>query len=126
MFWVSLSCISKSITSYENDSNGTESMIFTKYTSCYFILNWSPHHADVNINFEYVHFFLVSVAKARSQNVTIYYQSPWNDDTRCNWYGKDGNTGPDYDCNQIGSEVAIRNWNVGPLGLCNIEVYGGK
>ena len=70
--------------------------------------------------------FLDSEAEIEAENITIYYQSPWNDDTRCNWYGKDGNTGPDYDCNQIGREVVVKRWDTAILGLCNMKVYGGK
>ena len=73
-----------------------------------------------------VYFSFVSVSKVRSENVGIYYQLPWNNNTRCNWYGKDNNKGPEYDCNQIGSEVAVWKWDQGPLGLCDIKVYGGK
>ena len=70
--------------------------------------------------------FFVSENKDKSHNVNIYYQSPLNDDNRCNWYDKDGNTGPDYDCNQIGREVVVRRWDGVLLSLCNIKVYGGK
>ena len=70
--------------------------------------------------------FFVSETPDKSHNVSVYYQSPSNDNTRCNWYGKDGNTGPDYDCNQIGWEVVVRRWDAVLLSLCNVEVYGGK
>ena len=69
--------------------------------------------------------FLILEVKIEAENINIYYQSPWNDGTRCNWYGKDNNTGPDYDCNQIGREVVVRRWDTALLGLCNIKVYGG-
>ena len=72
------------------------------------------------------HLFLILDIEHLSENINLYYQSPVNDDTRCNYYGKDGNTGPDYDCNQIGWEVVVRRWDTAVLGLCNIKVYGGK
>ena len=49
------------------------------------------------------------------------------DDTKCNWYGKDNNTGPLYPCNQGGRNVTIRRWDQNQiLAVCNIKVYEGK
>ena len=60
-------------------------------------------------------------------NFNIFYKEPFDDDSeRCNWYGKDGNTGPSYSCNQTGQIVAIRRWDRDViLSVCNITVYGG-
>ena len=70
--------------------------------------------------------FFISVDEKQAENINIYYKSKLNADTKCNNYGKDGNTGPDYDCNQIGREVVVRRWDTAILALCNIKVYGGK
>ena len=70
--------------------------------------------------------FLILGIEHQSINFDIHYQSPFNNDTRCNYYGKDGNAGPDYDCNQIGREVVVRRWDYSTFSLCNINVYGGK
>ena len=49
------------------------------------------------------------------------------DDTKCNWYGKDNNTGPSYPCNQRGRNVTIKRWDQNQiLAVCNIKVYEGK
>ena len=61
-----------------------------------------------------------------SENFNIFYKEPFDDNERCNWYGKDGNTGPTYSCNQTGQIVAIRRWDGITLSVCSIEVYGGN
>ena len=63
----------------------------------------------------------------QSINFNIFYKYPFNNSERCNWYGKDGNRGPEYSCNQTGQIVAIRRWDMANkvLSVCNITVYGG-
>ena len=70
--------------------------------------------------------YLFSDHKHQSENLNIFYKEPFDDNERCNWYGKDGNTGPSYSCNQTGQIVAIRRWDTAILSVCNISVYGGK
>ena len=48
------------------------------------------------------------------------------DDTECNRYNKDGNTGPSYSCNKIGQNVTIRRWDTAVFSVCNIKVYVGE
>ena len=62
---------------------------------------------------------------SQSLNINIYYKEPFHDSEKCNWYGKDGNTGPEYSCNQTGQIVAIRRWDTEVLSVCSITVYGG-
>ena len=63
-----------------------------------------------------------------SQSFDIFYKEPFDDSQRCNWYGKDGNRGPVYSCNQTGQIVAIRRRKRvrDGLSVCSIQVYGGK
>ena len=68
---------------------------------------------------------LFLVFSSQSTNFSIFYKEPFVDDERCNWYGKDGNTGPSYSCDQTGQIVAIRRWDMAYLSVCNITVYGG-
>ena len=71
-------------------------------------------------------FLSISAIEHQAENFNIYYESPLSNDTRCNWYGKDNNTEPVYECNQIGREVVIRRWDTNTLALCNVKVYCGK
>ena len=66
------------------------------------------------------------VFSSQSTNFNIFYKEPFDDNERCNWYGKDGNTGPSYSCDQTGQIVAIRRWDTAYLTVCNITVYGGE
>ena len=70
---------------------------------------------------------LFSDDPTQSINFNIYYNEPLTDGNRCNWYGKDGKTGPSYSCNQTGQIVAIRRWDRDViLIVCSIQVYGGQ
>ena len=62
----------------------------------------------------------------QTSNFSVFYKEPFDDNERCNWYSKDGNTGPSYSCDQTGQIVAIRRWDTAILSVCNITVYGGK
>ena len=74
-----------------------------------------------------LHLSSFTVYSQQSTNFNIFYKEPFVDSERCNYYGKDGNTGPLYSCNQTGQVVAIRRWGTGRsvLSVCNITAYGG-
>ena len=61
----------------------------------------------------------------QSINFNIFYKEPFVDGNKCSWYGKDGNRGPSYPCNQEGEIVAIRRWDKSYLSVCNITAIGG-
>ena len=88
----------------------------TKYCSC----RIKYHNRLLQMN----NLFLVF--SNQSTNFNIFYKEPFNNSERCNWYGKDGNNGLSYSCNQTGQIVAIRRWDTEVLSVCNIKVYGGK
>ena len=73
-----------------------------------------------------MYYLFFTVHPQHSKNVNIFYKEPFDDSERCNWYGKDGNTGPEYSCNHEGQIVAIRRWDTEVLSVCNITAYGGK
>ena len=74
-----------------------------------------------------IYYLLFTVHSRQSTNFSIFYKEPFDNNERCNWYGKDGNTGPSYSCNQTGQIVAIRRFDTGRsvLSVCNITAYGG-
>ena len=71
----------------------------------------------------FLYYFIVH--SSMSTKFNIFYKEPFDDNGRCNWYGKDGNTGPSYSCNQTGQIVAIRRWVKAYFFVCNITAYGG-